>query len=139
VAFDGTRYLMVWQDVTNSSRNIWGQFISRAGALGGNAFPITSAAGTQSLDPMKPLAFGAGKYIAVYRDNRSGTNAVYGQLVSALGSLFGPEIPIDSDGLPAQEAAVAFDGANFLVVWQKRTGDAQEQYHTCGLFITPTG
>ncbi|PYI87839.1 MAG: hypothetical protein DME26_04875, partial [Verrucomicrobia bacterium] len=143
LAFDGANYLMVWQDVTvtNSNRRIYGQFLNRSGAPVGTPFAISAAPGSQSpdLDAMRPIAFGAGKYLVVWRDQRTGTNAVYGQLISPSGAPFGSEIVISADTLAAQEASVAFDGTNFLVAWQKRTSAQQEQYDTLGMFISPSG
>jgi hypothetical protein len=140
VAFDGTNYFMVWQDATNTG-GIYGQFIDRSGALINQAFPVTTnpAAQDPDLDPMRPIAYGAGKYLVVYNDNRTGTKGIYGQLVSISGALSGAEIVISQDSLSSQEASVAFDGTNFLVVWQKRTAAIQEQYDTRGVFISPSG
>lgn len=141
VSFDGTNYLLVWEDdAITSNDDIYGQRVSPAGALVGGAFLINGAAGDQHLDSIfNRVAFGGGKHLVVYRDDRSGTKSVYGQLVSTTGALSGPEIIISADTLAAQEASVAFDGSNFLVVWQKRNGAPEEQYDTVGAFISPSG
>ncbi len=140
-AFDGTNYLLVWSDAANyPNDDIYGQFVSRSGAAVGGPFAICTAPGLQETDRGgPPLAFGGGKYLVVWRDARSGTNASYGRLVSPSGALFGSEIPISADALSAEGGSVAFDGANFMVAFQKQTNPSKGQYATYGMLISPSG
>lgn len=140
-AFDGTNYLLVWDDAANyPNDDIYGQLVSRSGALVGSPFPICTAPGMQDLTRGgPPIAFGAGKYLVVWRDGRSGTNASYARLVLASGGLFGSEIPISADALPAEGGSVAFDGTDFLVAFQKQTSGSGVQYATYGMLISPSG
>ena len=141
VAFDGTNYLLVWRDDINSATyndDIYGQLISRSGALVGSPFPITTDPGYQAPEAMSPVVFGAGKYLVVWRDESSG-RAIYGRLFFTSGAPSSSEIMISAGGLDAPSAAVAFDGTNFLVVWQQQTNASQQQYETYGALITPAG
>lgn len=139
VAFDGANYLMIWEDdASYPNDDVYGQRISPAGSLVGAPFSVSAAAGFQHISG-HALAYGGGKYLTVFHDNRSGTDSVYGQLILPAGTLSGSVIEISADTLAALEPSAAFDGTNFLVVWQKRTGAGQEQYDTMGMFITPAG
>jgi hypothetical protein len=140
VAFDGANYLLVWSDDANDSNDdIYAQRVSPTGALVGGPIAVCTDPSQQHLDGLKSVAFGSGMYLIVYRDNRTGNNGIYAQLLSSSGVVFGSEITVSADALAALEPTVAFDGSNFLVVWQKRTSAPQEQYDTDGVFISPAG
>jgi hypothetical protein len=67
VAFDGTNYLLTWQDCDTPCTNaLLGTFISPAGATVGSQFPINSA-----IYEVAGLAFGGGVYLAVYHVRKS--------------------------------------------------------------------
>ena len=115
VAFDGTNYLMVWtDDATYPNDDIYGQFIGTSGALVGSPFAISTAAGEQE---MGYIAFDGTNYLVVWDDYRNPDSDIYGQLVSTSGSLVGSEIPISTASFNQKDPAVAFDGTNYLVVW----------------------
>jgi len=136
IAFEGTNYLLVWK---TSTGDISGQRVSRSGTLVGGVFAISTAAGEQKPKGLSPVAFGGGNYLVVWDDDRGSSAAIYGQIVAPSSALVGSEILIDTGALGAHGGSVGFDGTNFLVVWQQRTGAAQEQYDTVGMFITPAG
>lgn len=138
VAFDGTNYLMVWEDDANyPDDDIYGQFIGTSGALVGLPFPISTAAGKQEFEFIG-IAFGGTSYLVMWTDYRystgdQGPRYVYGQVVSKSGSLIGGEIRISVE--PGHFPAIAFDGTNYLVVWVEDTHDTD--YY--GQFISPSG
>ena len=72
---------------------------------------------------------------------QDGTNRnFYGQIVSSGGVLSGSEFLISDQQQNGKSAAVAFDGANFLVVWQSNnTGEGGNTNHTFGAFVSPSG
>lgn len=140
-AFDGTNYLMIWEDVVNSANHIYGQFISRSGALVRTSFAISSASGNQFMDSVNHVAFDGTNYLVVWRDERngSGNRDIYGQLVSPAGTLFGSEIPIATQAENEQEPSTAFDGTNYLVIWQSKRAAPPELYDTYGKLISKAG
>ena len=143
--FDGTNYLMVWEDVvivdTIETKHIYGQFISPAGTLVRPPFAISTATGNQLLDSINHVAFDGTNYLVVWRDERngSGNRDIYGRLVSPAGTLFGSEIAITTQAENEQEASAAFDGTNYMVVWQTKRAAPPELYDTYGKLISKAG
>lgn len=144
VASSGTNFLMMWPDdylgrngINYSS--ISAQLISPSGSLIGGMIAIT-ANSQQKTSSLESVAYGGGKYLVTWDDHRNGANwAVYGQLVSSAGALVGGNFLISApvNGQDEKSASVAFDGTNFLVVWQ--FANAASHYVTYGVFISPSG
>jgi MYXO-CTERM domain-containing protein len=118
VAFNGTNYLVVWQDNRGSGFDLYGVRVSGSGTvLDPAGFPISAASGNQR-NPA--VAFDGTNYLVVWEDTRSNvTGDIYGARVSPSGTV------LDANGLSlsvrfAAQAhpAVAFDGTNYLVVWE---------------------
>lgn len=71
VAFDGTNYLMIWEDSNDhtqpdySYQQVWGLFVDTNGSPAGQPFAISSTG--ISVDGIKEIAFdGLDKYLVVY-------------------------------------------------------------------------
>jgi hypothetical protein len=75
---------------------------------------VNTAVGVQS-EPA--VAFGGGRYLVVWRDQRSGNSAIYGHLVDGGGVPLGTEFVIRGAG--GQQPAVASSGSGFLVTWTR--------------------
>ena len=90
------------------------------------------------------IAAGAGTYLAVWRDHRGGTTYdIYGTFVDADGDPLGDEsflITCDANGDPTagskNHPSVAFNGTNFLVVWDAAPSTISDIY---GTRVSPTG
>ena len=116
IGFDGTNYLVGWNDYRNGpDSDIYGQFVSKSGTSIGPNIAISTATGNQSVSAK--TAFDGANYLIVWTDDRGGDMDVYGQLVSASGSLVGSEIAISTASYSQKDPVVAFDGTNYLVVW----------------------
>jgi YD repeat-containing protein len=126
-AFDpvNQRFLVVWTDERNGFADIYGQLINADGTMLGGGFPIADAAGSHQLSPAVAYADTAQRFFAVWRDQRNGTDDIYGQLINADGTLtgFSPSdvnLPI-ATSVNSQETdpSVTYDSAagNFLVTW----------------------
>ena len=90
VAFDGTRYLVVWEDdrLDVNYSDIFGARVDTAGTvLDTSGIQISTAPGIQDL----PEVSGNGSFFVAWRDQRSGTNLdVYGTGVNDAGSVSNP-------------------------------------------------
>ena len=118
MAFDGTNYLVVWDDAgTSAARDIYGTRVSKAGTVLDASF---IGIGTDAADQAAPaVAFDGTNYLVVWSDWRNfSTSDVYGARVSKAGLVLDSTGVQLAAGSEAQtDAAVAFDGTNYLVVW----------------------
>ena len=122
IAFDGKNYLVAWQQNKSSTSNeldIYASHIDTSGQ------PLSGlAVSTEVKGQMGPvLAFGNGKYLLVWVDERNTTSGIeydiYGARVSSAGSLLDPAgIMISSATGLQSDPDVVFDGTNFFVVWE---------------------
>lgn len=100
--------------------------------------PVTNLVGQTS------IAAGAGTYLAVWSDNRTGSQYdIYGIFLDNNGEPVGEESFLiscdakgDSNPLNERRPSVAFNGANFLVVWDSAGSGYQQIY---GARVTPSG
>ncbi len=119
VAFDGNNYLVVWSDKRSGIEDIYCTRVTQAGVIldpGGIA--ISTAPNIQS----KPkVAFDGNNYLVVWEDYRNNidTADIYGARLNQAGLVLDPiGFPISADTGEQVAPAVAFDGLNYLVVWQ---------------------
>jgi len=113
VAFDGTNYLMVWADADlYQNGDIYGQFIAPSGNLVGTPFPI---AATAEDEECARIAFGDNTYMVIWSKN----DIILGQRVDTSGNLSGETIQINTVS-SRRDFAIAFDRANYLVVWVEK-------------------
>ncbi len=100
--------------------------------------PVTNMVGQTS------IAAGPGTYLAVWSDNRTGSQYdVYGIFLDQNGEPVGDESFLitcdakgDSNPLNERRPSVAFNGTNFLVVWDAAPDGIQKIY---GARVTPSG
>ena len=136
VAFDGTNYLVVYEEtVSSTDHNIIGAQVSPAGVvLGGSPFAIDNS-GNDDLTPK--VTFGGGNYLAVYQETVSSTDHnIVGALVSTAGSPGSP-FAIDSSANDDLAPAVAFDGTNYLAVYQRTANPTN--HDIIGAFVSSAG
>lgn len=130
VAFDGTQYMMVWQDDRNSlgDYDIYGGRIDTSGVL---IDTHGIAICTVSNDQYRPaIAFDGTNYLVVWADYHSGSNwDIYGARITQSGTV------LDTNGIQISTApndirrlAVAFGDSNYLVVWQDTRGSSYDVY-----------
>lgn len=115
VAFDGTNYLVVWQEEQGNNWDIWGRFVTPQGKVAGKSFAVGQSAGNQTLPA---ISFDGTNYFVVWQDDRDGINSIYGTRASTSGTILdGDGRPVASDSTGKTSPAVAFDGTNFFVVY----------------------
>lgn len=138
VAFGGTNFLLVWSDnalvAAGGNDQVYGQFISRSGALVGSPFTFGPTNEEQDMQGGggSLLAFDGNHYLAVwdtgaFHDAPSGN--VHGALFSQTGSLVVPIIDITSGINTEVTPVVAFGKTNYLVVWNDlNSGDIYGEF-----------
>jgi hypothetical protein len=130
VAFDGTNYLMVWPDDFRRPKDLYGQFISKSGALVGNPFLVTTATDDGGV---RGLVFGGTKYFVTYV--YPSASRQYGRFIETNGTV-GSEITISTGNVTLESTNnVAFDGTNYLVVWINDANHSEVR----GRLVSPSG
>jgi hypothetical protein len=117
MAYNGTDYLLLWQDQQTGVRDIYGARVSRQGVvLEPEGFIISAATGTQQ---QPAAASDGGGFLVVWSDWRNGDRDIYGARITGAGAV------LDTAGIEictspgAQDyPTVDFDGTDFLVVWE---------------------
>jgi len=141
-AYDGTNYILVWEDYRNfnstSSSDIYGCRVNAGGAILDTNCILIGAAGNDQKNPT--VSFDGTNYFVVWEDYRNGsTNSdIYGTRITTSG------IVIDTPGIAVSTAAnnqgapkLAFDGTNYLIAWHDyRSGINADIY---GARVTRTG
>ncbi|MDH5185997.1 MAG: T9SS type A sorting domain-containing protein [candidate division WOR-3 bacterium] len=136
IAFDGINYLVVWEDYRNSdTADIFGARVSQTGiVLDPSGFAISTAVGNQCF-PI--LDFDGINYLVIWQDSRNGFNDIYGARVNRTGVVLDPNgIAISTASSDQVYPSVAFDSANYLVVWQDLRHGADDIY---GARVSQTG
>ncbi len=136
VAFDGTNYLVVWEDHRLGSGNIFAARVAPSGTvLDPNGFPLDTDAAQQRTPA---IAFDGTNYLVVWSDRRAGLRwDIYGVRVSPSGAVLDANaFVVVSVNNQQYSPAVAFDGTNYLVVWDDTRATVPQVF---GARITPGG
>lgn len=130
-------YLVVWDDNrAGNNVDIYGQIVNSSGTLGGS-FSLSVTASQDYPD----VAYNSDQnnYLAVWEDNRtSGSDDIYGQVISADGSLIGSSFAVAAASSNQYDPVVAYHPASqiYLVAWwDNRNGN----YDIYGQIISTTG
>lgn len=118
VAWDGTNYLVVWEDNRSSNANdIYGAFVSPSGSVG-DSFPISTAPHWQG----NPSVAWNGSVFLVAWDFHAVSSSpedVLGARVQSDGTVLDPQgLPISTTYGEQADPAVSSNGSDFLVVWE---------------------
>ncbi|MCM0084099.1 hypothetical protein L4X63_21180 [Geomonas sp. Red32] len=126
VAFDGTNFLVVWQQFTDQY-DIRGALVSPAGQVL-KQFPVIAAPGEQ-IEPA--VAFDGTNYLVAWRDTRSGSGPaadtdITGTRVARDGTVLDPAgIAIATASGVQGSPRISFNDGEYLVVWEDyRSGTA---------------
>jgi len=146
VTHDGTNFLVVWQDHrSGTNQDIYGARVSNTGTVMDiSGIPISTAANDQGIPA---VASNGVNSLVVWQDTRGGSNSdIYGARVSNTGTVLNTSGILISNAVNAQELpAVAYNGADFMVVWQDyRSGTSYDIYGarvsgTTGVVRNPSG
>jgi hypothetical protein len=117
LAFDGTNFLVVWQDGNN--KYIYGQLVAQGGTLAGPEFVISSQPYADASGTLHAAAvFGKTNYLAAWvTDDTGGSGGnIYGALITTSASAGSPFL-MNQTVANASTPTLGFDGTNFLAVW----------------------
>jgi len=126
-AFDGTNWLVVWQDKRNDDQEaVWGARVSSAGVLL-DSVNICIADQTEERTVPK-VAFNGTNYLVVWQDGRNHSYDIYGTRVSPAGVILDPSgIQISRSDETDEYPSVASNGSDFLVVWQDKRNSGNDE------------
>ena len=113
VAFDGSRSLVVWQNLA-APMGIYCRFLDSNGQPDDSVITVSSA--INSSNPR--VVFGGSQYLVVWQEYTV-TSQIAGRFVSPSGVLVGDEISITSGTANHVSPGVCFDGDKYLVVWSQ--------------------
>ncbi len=120
IAFDGTNFLVGWQERVGTDFGIFGQRVSAAGSTVGGVITISNARDDQNTPA---VTFGGAQFLAGWSDDRyrdfGSATDVFAARVTASGTVRDPDgILLSTDGIANQQnTAVAFNGTHYLAVW----------------------
>ncbi len=123
ITFNGTNSLPVWQDNREGvdDFNIYGTRVNHQGSvLDPNSILISTAASIQQLPK---ATFGENDFLIVWEEKRLGSDFdIYGARVNTQGTILDSiSIAISNSANLQRLPSVAFNGRNFLTVWEEGT------------------
>ena len=147
VAFDGTNYLMVWEDDALYPVNrLYGAFISPAGNLVGSPFAFPVRSGASSRQAPQGIAFDGTNYLVLYSDDHDSSwpdlGGDYYNSANLCGRFVTPAGTVGDEFVVAANAegtlqGLAWNGSAFLAAWPAHTGGNQNIVQ--GRTISATG
>jgi hypothetical protein len=135
VAFNGTDFLVVWQDQQSAGRYVCGARVTSNGeVLDPEGIDVAVDSGFRGIPS---VSFGAGKWLVVWDEYEDDQFDVYGARVAEDGEVLDPDgIPLcTADGWQSLPVTV-FDGSRFLVAWVDERNQDQDIY---GARVLPDG
>jgi hypothetical protein len=139
VAYNGTYYLVVFQDRRNSvETDIYGARVTPSGnVLDPDGIAISTAQGYQ-WHPC--VASNGSDFLIVWQDLRMGTPDIYGARVDHNGIVLEPDgIAVSSAPRSQEFPSVASDGTDYFAVWHDARDSTNTQYDIYGARITADG
>ncbi|ABS25884.1 cell wall/surface repeat-containing protein [Anaeromyxobacter sp. Fw109-5] len=125
VAFDGTSYLVVWEDRRGGLADVRGARVSPNGSVLASELLISGA----PLHQTQPaVACASGACLVAWRDGRAGGPDVYGARVAGASVVDAGGLPISRAGSSQGRPAVASDGSGYLVVWNDTRSGTSDVY-----------
>ncbi len=139
VDFDGANFLVAWEDSRSGFYwDIYGARVTPQGTVLDSAGFVVSQAAYYQLTPS--VGFDGANFLVVWVDYRGGSDYdIYGARVTPQGTVLDSlGIAIARAGGDQEYAALGFDGANSLVVWQFRRSGGR-YWDIYGARVTPQG
>jgi phosphoribosylformylglycinamidine (FGAM) synthase PurS component len=127
IAFDGTNYLVVWEDYRNGNFDIYCTRVNQSGSV---LNPNGIAVSTNTADQLSPaVVFGGSNYLVVWVDDRNGSWDIYGARITPAGTVLDTNgIPICTNVFTQTSPAIAFDGTNYVIIWEDNRNGSWDIY-----------
>ncbi len=125
VGFDGTQYVVVWEDLRSSGLDLYATRVSSGGVvLDDGGLPFSTTDGISTNEPAIG-SNGAGTSLVIWSSYVSGNNYdILGRRMLADGGLLDfPALALTTSPQSERLPALAFDGTNYLVVWRDEGTD----------------
>jgi hypothetical protein len=120
VAFDGTNYLVVYDEITpGGDHDIIGALINQHGTV----LSYVNIETTTNDDRVPRVAFDGANYLVVYQEDNGSDHDIMGVFVSPAGAVVNGPLPIDASSDDDLAPAVAFNGTDYLVAYQRAGAD----------------
>jgi hypothetical protein len=142
VAFDGTNYFVVWQDLGSGNQDLKANRLTPAGVvLDGNGFPIATAPASETTPA---VAFNGTDHLVVWRGQTGSDVDLFATRVSPAGAVLdAPPLTISSAPDSQWAPTVASDGTDWLVLWADGRNGTGDLYGTrvsaAGAVLDPAG
>ncbi|MGH8103927.1 MAG: hypothetical protein ACREJQ_05335, partial [bacterium] len=139
-ASDGTNFLVAWEDDRSGNFEIYGSRVSSSGSvLDSSGVPISTVS---SLKVLTDVAFGSGKYFAVWSDTRNDpffvTTDIYGAFIDSTSGAPGPDFAVGASPQRQSYGRSTFDEDAFLTVWiDNRNSGSLADFDIFGHIIEP--
>ena len=134
-------------DSKNYAGQSTGASVTKISTSGSTMTATVSASSTTASFAISPynwlhtadVAFDGTNYFVVWSDNRNGSYNIYGSRVTPCGKVLDPGgIPISTGLYDRGKPDIAFDGKNYLIVWQDYRGSSGTS-NIYGSFVSPSG
>jgi hypothetical protein len=137
LTFQDTTYQLFYCKGGNHIDHVYGQRISRSGALLGEPVQISEGYGREVA-----FAFDGTNYLVAWCkvDHPDVDRYIYGQFVNPSGALVGTNFLIDG-GIYASDnpVSMAFDGSNYWVAFHEQAADTTGRWNLFARFVSPAG
>jgi len=118
VAYDGSRYFIVWDEQVTGGWQVRGAFVTEEGTMAGEPFTVLSETRLQPWDPA--LATGNGSFVLAWIESE--TQSLYAARFDASGQPFGSRLQVNT--LASGRPAVGWDGEQFALAWKQESSGA---------------
>ena len=137
IAFDGTNYLVAWRKFLGNGASVSAAIVTPAGVV------VKQSSVSSRGDELTPrVAFDGTTYLVVWSSGSAGSEDVFGARVAKDGTVL-DSLAISIAGGPNSQVlgGVAFDGTNYLVVWDDATNPSGffPDGQVLGTRVTPAG
>lgn len=141
VAYNPARneYLVVWQSTHTSS--IYGQRLSAAGYMLNQPFAIATGLLSQLGKVLVAYSEISGEYLVTWTQLTAHQGDIYGQRLSAVGTLQGERIPVCNQRADQRLSGMAYDVEHnrYLVVWSDARNSASSDIDVYGQLVAGDG
>ena len=138
VAWDGSRFLVGWEDLRGATSDIRATRVTASGVVQDPAGKLVSGAPGAQLGAT--VAARPGGFLVAWQDQRTGAFDVRAARVSDAGALPDPAGIVVAGGAGDQVSpAAAWNGSQFLVGWEASTDVRAARVSTAGTVVDPSG